>query len=158
MARRFRFRLDAVERLRRSARDAQQRVVGEAARAVAVAQSRELSWAEDLHGSFDQSRRVQSAARVDMACLRTYQLHRGWLRRTIESAGVEVSEKLLQLKEERTKLAEASKHLKVIESLRARQWQRHVLEIKREEQVANDEAAVHIFLRGARTLTAKETA
>lgn len=158
MARRFRFRLDVVERLRRSARDAQQRVVGEAALAVAAAQSRELAWTNDLHGSFDQSRSVQSAARIDMIFLRTYQLYRGWLHRIIESAGDEVSERLQKLEGERTKLAEASKHLKVIEKLRERQWQRHVREIKREEQAANDEAAVHLFLRGARTSMVKESA
>jgi hypothetical protein len=148
--------LDAVERLRRSARDAQQRVVAEATRAVAAARSRETSWINDLQGSFSGSRMVQSAARIDMSCLLTYQLHRGWLRGTVESAGAEVLEKLHKFEEERTKLAEASKHLKVIEKLRERQWQRHVQEIKREEQVANDEAAVHMFLRDARATMVKE--
>ncbi len=156
MARRFRFRLDVVERLRRSVRDAQQRVVAEAARAVAAARNRETSWTNDLQGSFAQSRMVQSSARIDMACLLTYQLHRGWLRRTIESAGAEVLEKLHKFEEERTKLSDASKHLKVIEKLRERQWQRHVKEIKREEQVANDEAAVHMFLSDARATMVKE--
>lgn len=158
MARRFRFRLDAVERLRCTVRDAQQRVVADAARAVAAAQRRESAWADDLHGSFVGSRMVQSAARVDMACLRTYQLYRGWLRRTIESAGAEVSERSQTLEGERTKLAEASKQLKVIQKLRERQWRRHIQEIKREEQAVNDEAAVHMFLRDARTAKVKESA
>ncbi len=158
MARRFRFRLDVVERVRRSLRDAQQRVVAEAARAVAAARNRETSWTNDLQGSFAGSRMIQSSARIDMTCLLTYQLHRGWLRRTIESAGAEVLEKLHKFEEERTKLAEASKHLKVIEKLRERQWQRHVQEIKREEQAVNDEAAVHMFLRDAPTSTVEESA
>lgn len=158
MARRFRFRLDTVERVRRSLRDAQQRVVAEAARAVAAARSRETSWTNDLQGSFAGSRMVQCAARIDMSCLLTHQLHRGWLRRTIESAGAEVLEKLHKFEEERIKLADASKHLKVIEKLRERQWQRHVQEIKREEQATNDEAAVHMFLRGARTSAVEESA
>jgi flagellar export protein FliJ len=156
LARRFRFRLDAVERLRRSVCDAQQRVVGEAARAVTTARSKETSWTNDLQGSFAQSRRVQSAARMDMVWLRTYHLHCSWLRRTIELAGVEVADKLKTLEEERTKLAEASKQLKVIQKLRERQWQRHVQEVKREEQAINDEAAVHMFLRNVQPSMVKE--
>lgn len=158
MARQFRFRLDAVERVRRGLRDAQQGVVAEAARAVALARSRETSWTNDFQGSLSQLRMVQSSARIDMTCLRTHELHRGWLCRTLESAGAEVLEKMHKFDEERSKLAEASKHLKVIEKLRERQWQRHVQGIKREEQAASDEAAVHMFLRDARTSMVEESA
>ena len=51
------------------------------------------------------------------------------------------------LEQDRSQLAEASKRLKVIESLRERQWARHRRQVAREEQIDTDEVAVQMYLR-----------
>ncbi len=53
------------------------------------------------------------------------------------------------LTSKRAELAEATKQLRVIEKLRERQWQRHALEVKREEQSMSDEMAVTRYLRAS---------
>lgn len=158
MARRFRFRLDVVERLRRSARDAQQRVVADAALSVSLARGWESSRISDLHCSFEEARAVQAGARVDVAHLRASELYRGWLRRSIESASAQVLERASVLEQERAKLADASKRVKVIEKLRERQWRRYVQELKREEQATNDEAAAQSYMRSVRPSAIKGSA
>ncbi len=65
----------------------------------------------------------------------------------LEVTETELVDRNRELDEERSKLAEASKQLKVIEKLREKQWRRHQLEVKREEQSASDESALQMFSR-----------
>ena len=79
--------------------------------------------------------------RLDVAALRGQQFHRSWLHgRLIESNGA-LTEKKAELDAERTKLGEASVQLKAIEKLRERRWKRYLVQVRREEQAVNDEAA-----------------
>ena len=150
MAGRFRFRLDVVERLRRQARDARRRVVGDAVRAVQSVEHRIDQLARQLAETFDRTRGVQRAERLDMVSLRGHQVYRGYLHRRILQSGVELSERQRELEVERDKLAEASKRLRVIEKLHERHWRRYLTQLHREEQAVNDEAALQGFLRGRR--------
>ena len=56
-------------------------------------------------------------------------------------------EKRAILETERCKLADAWKHVRVIEQLREKQWRRHVAELEREERALADVAALNVYLR-----------
>ena len=64
-------------------------------------------------------------------------------------AETELGRQQTRLEQERAKLAEAARRLKVIEKLRERQWERHVFEERRAEQRENDEVANQLHLRRA---------
>lgn len=104
----------------------------------------------------DQSRRcvdemilAQSGARLNVALVRSQEFHRNWLYRQMVDARVEFDLRQDALTSKRAELAEATKQLRVIEKLRERQWQRHALEVKREEQSMSDEMAVTRYLRAS---------
>lgn len=147
MARRFRFRLDTVERLRRQVRDVQQRVVADAVQAVARVDIRKTRWINDLMGVLESGREVRRQGPMDVGSLRRHQLYRVWLHRMLDVTATELLDRNRELDDERSKLAEASKQLKVIEKLREKRWHRYQVEVKREEQSASDEAAVQMFSR-----------
>lgn len=141
MAKRFRFRLETVRRLREQARDAQRRVVADAARAVKQVQDWITQCSRDLQNVSVQSRDARQMGLLDTVLLRQQQHYRGWLHRKTAEFRQELAAKQAGFDRERAKLAEAQRDLKVIEKLRERQWQRHLTEVAREEQLDNDEAA-----------------
>lgn len=147
MARRFRFRLETVRKLRRQAQDVQRRAVADVVRTVGLVEERIAGLTRQLHGTTDQSRNAQQARRLDMASLRGHQFYRSWLHRQITEADAELTRRKAQLEAERARLAEASKRLKVIEKLRERQWTRYRTGVAREEQAAADEAALTMHMR-----------
>lgn len=141
MARRFRFRLDTVQRLRERARDAQRRALAEAARVVARTQERIQRLSDELQQTMVDSRTSLSGASLDIVSMRGHQYYRGWLHRKIMEAQADLAGEQTRLESERAKLAEASKHVKVIELLRERRWKEYCSGLAREEQAENDEAA-----------------
>jgi len=147
MARRFRFHLETVERLRKQARDAQRRAVADAARAVGTIEERILRLTRQLSDTLDGARDTLRLGRLDLASLRGHELYRGWVHRRIAESYTELACRRSELDVERAKLVEASKQLKVIEKLRERRWRRHLVDVAREEQAASDEAAVQLYLR-----------
>jgi flagellar export protein FliJ len=149
VARRFEFRLEAVRTVRRRTRDAHQRAVAEAARAVAEAKQRIALLDRYLESAFDESRRLQTAGRLDMAAMRSNQLHRGWVERAVDRTVADLSHRQAGLAATRGDLAEAAKALKAIDKLHDRQWARYRTEVGKEEQHATDEAAAQMALRSA---------
>lgn len=147
MARRFRFRLETVERLRKQARDAQRRVVADAARTVGRVEERIVHLTRQLHDTLGGARETLRTGRLDLASLRGHELYRGWVHRRIAESYTELACRQSELDVERAKLVEASKQLKVIERLRERRWRRYLADVAREEQAASDEAAVQLYLR-----------
>ncbi len=150
MARRFRFRLETVERLRKQARDAQRRVVADAVRTVATLEDRIVHLTRQLDDTFDGARETLRTGRLDVVSLRGHELYRGWVHRRIAESYTDLACRRSELDVERAKLVEASKQLKVIEKLRERRWRRHLADVAREEQAASDEAAVQAYLRRSR--------
>ena len=150
MARRFRFRLETVRRLREQARDKEQRIVAGAVRAVKQIEERIVRLSGELQEVCGQSRDIRGGRFLDAVSLRGHQLYRIYLHRKIAESHEELAEKQAVLKRERAKLAEASTRLKVIENLRDRQWKRYLVDVAREEQAACDEAAQHAYLRRQR--------
>jgi len=150
MAKRFRFPLETVRKLRRRERDRQQREVADAIRSVRRVQDRIALLTAQLHSTVDQSREGRRKGRLDMVSLRGHQFYSGYLQRSILDYTTELTAGQTRLEAERAKLGEASKRLKVIENLHQRQWNRHRAEVAREEQGTTDEVALQIHLRGGR--------
>lgn len=150
MAKRFVFRLETVERLRKRARDEQRRAVAEAVRVLAAAESRAQSLNQQLRNMVDLTREARQTERLDIAALRGNQLHRNWLYRRIMESNEEIAKAQVRLDSERTKLGEATARLKVLEKLRERRWSRHLVEVAREEQTIASEIAVQGFVRRMR--------
>ncbi len=98
----------------------------------------------------DQSRDAMRIQRLDLVSLSGHQVYRGWLDQEIAKSNENLARKRVEVDAERARLAETSKELKVIDKLRERQWKRFSVKIAREEQVANDEAALQMYLRRQR--------
>lgn len=149
MAKRFIFRLEAVERLRRGARDQQRRAVSDAVRAVAGTLARIESLTEQLRQTVELTRGERQVEHLDVAALRGNQFYRNWLHRRILESNTELAGQQNQLEVERAKLGAASARLKVLEKLHERRRRRYREEVAHEEQSLADESAVQDYLRRA---------
>ena len=149
MARKFRFRLETVRKLRERARDAQRQVVSERVRAVGAVERRLSGFAGDLEAAVDGSRDASGTGRLDMASLRSHRVYRAWLHRKMDDTRVELDGRRRELSTEQERLADATRRLRVIEKLREKQWTRYCSELAREEQTANDEVALQVYQREA---------
>lgn len=147
MAKRFRFRLETVERLRKQSRDEQRRAVAQAVRDLSASEERASQLGDQLRDTVELTRGARTAPQLDIAALRGQQLHRNWLYRRIMESTQEIADARARLDAERTKLAEATAKLKVIEKLRERRWLRHKMEVSREEQRVSGEIAVQGYIR-----------
>ena len=147
MAGRFRFRLEVVERLRRQERDAQRREVANAQQAVRQVDQRIDNLTRELSDTVHRTRSAQGTDRLDMVSVRGHQHYRGFLQRRIFDSNEDMRERKTELDKRRAKLMEASKRLKVIEKLREKQWNRHVIQLRRREQAIMDETALQGYLR-----------
>jgi flagellar FliJ protein len=147
MAKRFRFRLDAVERVRRQRRDEQRRAVAEAIRAVQQVDEHMARLNEQIRRSMEEAVAGQRGGPLDLAMVRSHEFHRGWLHRQLAGARIARDERSRELARRRRALAEATKQLRVIEKLREKQWQGHIREIEREEQMLADEMTLARYCR-----------
>jgi flagellar FliJ protein len=147
MAKRFRFRLDVVERVRRQDYDRQRRTVAEAVRAVRQIDEHMARINEQIRRSVADAIAGQRDGALDLAQVRSHEIHRGWLNRQLANAELARQDRERALKIERSELAEVTKRLRVIEKLREKQWRRHLQEVGREEQMMSDEMALTRFLR-----------
>lgn len=147
MAKRFRFRLETVRKIRQRERDAQRLVVATKVVAAEAIRGQVGTLTKQMGDNEDGSRNARGAGPMTMNLLRRHVFHQAWLSRTIEAYGEQLDEKLEEVRVERDKLADASARLKVIEKLRQRQWESHKVELAREEIQAGDEAAQQIFRR-----------
>ena len=147
MAKRFVFRLETVERLRRQARDEQRRAVSDAVRAVAGTQVRIDTLTEQLRQTVELTRGERQVEQLDVAALRGNQFYRNWLHRRILESNRDLAVRESQLDAERAKLGAASAKLKVLEKLHERRWQRYRQDVAREEQAFSDEIALQRYAR-----------
>ena len=147
MARKFRFRLETVRRLREQARDARRSVVSENIRAVTRAEQHRAELVRARSDRMQEMRFVQQTGRLDAVSMRRHFVHDGYLENQLDVSETELTKRLGELRAEQDRLAEASKRLRVIEKLRGRQWRRYLADAAREEQAALDEAAVQPYTR-----------
>lgn len=147
MARRFRFRLEVVARLRRRAQERQERIVAEKIGQV-VRQKQDIeTWRTAMLEQYAAQRELEVAGEVDVARLRALQLYVGGLRRAIDSGTAMLARFERELADERAKLAALTAQRKVLDKLRERRWAEHQRQIRREEQALNDEIALRRYPR-----------
>ena len=147
MVRRFEFRLEVVRKLREQARDVQRRAVGNAVSALRGVEEQLDQLTRLLRDTVEITRGEQRTQELDVAVLRGHQFYRNWLHRRIMESNVELGDRRATLEVERAKLGEASARLKAIEKLRDRRFSRHLVQVRREDQMVMDEAAVGGFAR-----------
>ena len=147
MAKRFRFRLEGVRKVRTQQRDARRRELAEAVRAVTRVEKRVAQLNGALRANVEQAREDRQVGRIDMVSVRGCQVHRNHLHHRLMESYAVLGERQGEVGARRAKLAEASRDLKVIEKLRDRQWARHCETLAREERAESDEVATQRFLR-----------
>lgn len=147
MARRFRFKLEAVQKLRKQARDAQRRQLAIALQSLRQKEAMILEYEEQLGETMSSTRTAQSADQLEMALIRSHQFYRTRLHQRIAQAVVELEESRNDLRREQAKLGEATQRLRAIEKLREKQWARHAVHVAREEQAELDEAGAQGYIR-----------
>ena len=148
MARKFRFRLEVVRKLREQARDEQRLVVAEVIRAVRSVEGRMEQLTDQLRETVHRTRDAREERRLDLPSLRGHQFYQGWLHRRIMETHENLAVSKARLDAERVRLGEATMRLKAIETLRERRWKRHQTLVHREEQAVGDEAAVRALASG----------
>ena len=147
MPRGFTFRLEALLRVRRQARDAQQRVVAEVVRRVKQQEAQIRRTNEVLRTEVEALRTSQHRDHLDLAELQGHRSYMGRLHRELREAAERLSEAESVLDQERAKLAEASKQHKVIEKLKEKQYARYRAHIDRMERMLEDESGLQQYLR-----------
>ncbi|GMU36567.1 MAG: flagellar export protein FliJ [Phycisphaerae bacterium] len=139
MAKRFRFNLEVVRRLRKREEEQQQRVVSE----IAAAVTRQRGELEALREAATEQCRdrsgVQAGGALDVAGLIRIQRYLGALRRAIEAAQERLAQTSQRLSEEQARLAELTARRKVLDKLRERRLAEHRRGVLREEQGEMDE-------------------
>lgn len=147
MAKRFRFKLEAVKRIRVQSRDAQRRAVADAVREVHLKEEAIRDYEGQLRDTVTKTAVAQEAQRLDMTLIRGHQFYRTRMQQRIVRAELDLADSQAELRGQQAKLGEATKRLRVIEKLYDKQWQRYTLQVGREEQAELDEVAAQGFVR-----------
>ena len=149
MAKRFRFRLEPMLRLRQQQADQAKRVVAERLRRISSVQQ-EIGLLE--RQITQQIAAMRSGPMVGSLDVGTISRHRAWL--THLQGGVlagmtRVRQLQAELVTERASLGEATKLVKILETLRDRQADRYYKELDRQELIEADEMSVqrYVFAR-----------
>ena len=147
MAKRFRFRLQAVLQVRKRKLDEARRVVADRYRRIGRIKNRIAVCRNGIAEAESQSRVAQGVAAPDVSMLRRYRSYVGAMHRGIADAESEMHREHEQLRPEQQQLARANQEVKAIEKLRERQWARHREAEVRAERAENDEIALQLHRR-----------
>ncbi|MCH7525869.1 MAG: flagellar FliJ family protein [Planctomycetes bacterium] len=150
MAKRFRFRLEPVLRLRRRAAEQQMRVVAVQMRHVAGTREAMKELRRQVLETLARSRNERGRAEVDVGTQLQEQRWRLHLRRRIARQEERIVAAGGALLEAQNKLAELSKQVKVIEKLRERQYRTFTESVDLLERLEMDEIATQRFVRRPR--------
>lgn len=146
MAKRFRFRLEPILKLRRHREDACKRVVAGTLREIAKLQRERARTDDQIAQQVDRMRDGTLVGRLNITDVSR---HRYWLthlqRQALEIDG-RVRTLEARLAQERTELADSARQKKVLTTLSDRQRQRHDLAIARAERKEADEIATGAYL------------
>lgn len=147
MAKRFRFRLEAVLKVRKRKRDEARRIVADRQRRMARIAERITACRNGIGEAVDESRRVQHATAPDVTTLRRYRSYIAAMHRAIGDAEVEMSHQRNRLQEEQRQLARTNRDVKAIEKLRERQLARHREQEERADRAEGDEISLQLHRR-----------
>jgi flagellar FliJ protein len=149
MAKRYRFRLEPLLRLRQQREDEQKRVVASRLRQIDALRRRQRVFEGEIDRQTDSMRRSLVDVRVDVDSLK---LGRHWLvrlRRGVLEADAQIMTQRAILVQERVALAEARKDAKVLARLKERKRDAYLAEVNRREQAELDEMNVLRFAHAA---------
>ncbi|MFQ5461722.1 MAG: flagellar export protein FliJ [Phycisphaerae bacterium] len=149
MAKKFRFRLEGVERIRRQQRDTRRRRLAEALGRVVDVERCIAQLSQELRETVEGSRSARGGGCLDMTVVRGHQYYRGVLQRNLLEQTQALADRQDAVRVARQELAQATARLKVIEKLRERAQDRHRKELQREEQTALNEIATTAYIRRA---------
>ena len=154
MANRFRFRLEAVRKVRKSKEDQCRRLVARRLRETSrieagiTALTEQLGW---LHGDMRSFAEGPSrAGSLDMTLLRRQRVYANYLQGKVAEARGQLADQRAELDREQGELAEARKQVKVIDKLEERRRAQYDLQMHRAERAEADETAGQFVLRRSR--------
>lgn len=147
MAKRFKFRLETVQKVRRQREDAAKRVVAERLREIAAVHADIGSMQEQIRREIDGFRQTHATGRIDVTQIAR---HRHWLVQLDQSA-LTCRSRLAELQDhlshERGALTEARREVRILEKLEERQRERYMKELARAENRENDEIGNALYFR-----------
>ena len=147
MAKRFRFRLETVLRLRRRAFEEQQRIVAARQAQIARREAAIVAIETEIAAELERSRSTQQAVHIDVAAVRAGRTHVRNLRGRITQLRSEITEHERLLETERAQMIQASIAVKAIEKLKERRLDRHTRDQNRAEDSELNEVSINVFRR-----------
>ena len=146
MAKRFKFRLEPMLALRRRQADTAKRVVAQRLGRISQARRQIDLLQEQI---VQQVQAMRSGPLVGPLDIGRIARHRAWLahlQRGVFDGMARMRQLQTELVKERAALAEASKRVKIIETLRDRQQQRYYKELDRLETIEADEMSIQRYV------------
>lgn len=153
MAKRFRFRLETVLKIRKQREDEAKRVVAERLRRIADVGNDIDSMRSQISSEIKSFRQSHASGRIDTARISN---HRHWLihlDQNVLASKSHLGELEAELAQERVALGEARKQVRVLEKLEERQRARHAKELNRAEALESDEIGNNLYLRQRRAVS-----
>ncbi len=147
MAKRFKFRLATVLKIRKQREDAAKRVVADRLREVGQVQGEIDSLQDQILRELGMFRESHATGRIDVTQIAR---HRHWLihlDQGVMLARTRLGELQDQLSGDRAALAEARKQVRVLEKLEERQYERYMKDLNRAETRELDEIGNIVHLR-----------
>jgi len=167
MAKRFRFRLETLRRVRRQRRDDCRRAVAARLRQIAGVQDQIDGFTDqiELHTAAMRGlaspsspgtaapgvERAPPVCTIDLTAVRRYRAYTNYLRYGITAARRQVAALQGELAREQGVLAEATKAVKILDKLEERQRRDHDLTLARLDRAESDEIAAQCARRNALT-------
>jgi len=139
MAKRYRFRLETLLRLRRQREDEQKRVVAQRLRQVGRIEQHKRLLESNIADQIRLTRDLQGGERIDVDQLKVGRYWMIRLRRGALEADAALAAQRAMLAQERSELAERRKATKVLERLEERQREAHRVGLEREERMELDD-------------------
>ncbi len=145
MARRFRFRLQTLLKVRQlREREAKRKVAAQRAEIARLDRLNEQT-AVEISRQQEALCVAQQQGRLDPLALQRGRAWIAYLRQTIAVRLVQRAERVAQLKQLQAAWHAARTQMRAIEKLRERRWQEYVHDRQRRDQAAADELAQHLL-------------
>jgi len=146
VAKRFRFRLETVLKLREQREQAHKRIVADRLRQIARAEARAQRLRDQIAAEVQAARQARRAGILEVTAIARHRHWLGRLQRGLLETEADLRTLRAKLAQERTELAEASKQAKIMAKLKERQQQRYAYELARQERLEADEIATMRFV------------
>jgi flagellar protein FliJ len=154
MAKRFIFRLDTLLKLRKRKEDEQRRVVAERLRDVRRCQATITDLRCRISDALAGEREMRLRGSLSVTRVLAEQRWRAHLDRRLAASGQQLTTLEKAHRESQSVLAERSRDVKVLEKLREKRHQAHMMEQERIERIETEEVGMQMYVRDQRALGA----